>query len=118
MYLFYNPFKSERDIRMRKELTEKIKKAVLELEPSAEIILYGSRARNDYREYSDWDFLILVDGPVDNNRADRIRRALFEIELDTDQVISSIIRNRNEWNSTRYSVVPLRINIDQEGIRL
>lgn len=103
---------------MRKELTEKIKNVVLELEPSAEIILYGSRVRSDYREYSDWDFLILVDGPVDNYRADQIRRALFEIELDTDQVISSIIRNRNEWNSKRYSVVPLRINIDQEGVRL
>jgi uncharacterized protein len=118
MYLFYNPFQSGRDNRMRKELTEKIKRAVLELEPSAEIILYGSRARNDYREYSDWDFLVLVDGPVDNNRADQIRRALFEIELDTDQVISSIIRDRNEWNSMRYSVVPLRINIEQEGIHL
>jgi predicted nucleotidyltransferase len=103
---------------MKEELTERIKKAVLELEPSAEIILYGSRARSDYREYSDWDFLVLVEGRVNNDRADRIRRTLFEIELDTDQVISSIIRDRQEWNSPRYSVVPLRINIEQEGIRL
>ena len=103
---------------MKEELTERIKKAVLELEPSAEIILYGSRARNDYSEYSDWDFLVLVEGRVNNDRTDRIRRTLFEIELDTDQVISSIIRDRQEWNSPRYSVVPLRINIEQEGIRL
>jgi predicted nucleotidyltransferase len=103
---------------MKKKLTERIKKTILGLEPSAEIILYGSRARDDYREYSDWDFLILVDGRVDNDRADRIRRALFEIELDTDQIISSIVRDRQEWNSPRYSVVPLRMNIEQEGIRL
>jgi uncharacterized protein len=103
---------------MKKDLTERIKKTIMELEPSAEIILYGSRARRDYREYSDWDFLILVDGRVDSDRADRVRRALFEIELDTDQVISSIIRDRQEWNSPKYSVAPLRMNIEQEGIRL
>ncbi len=99
-------------------LAKKVKETVLLLEPSAEVILYGSRARNDFREYSDWDFLILVDGAVDVARTDRIRRALFELELETDQVISSIIRNRNEWNSPRYSVVPLRRNVEREGVRV
>lgn len=103
---------------MNEKLIKRIKAAVLSLEPSAEVILYGSRARDDYRDYSDWDFLVLVDGPVDNSRTDRIRRALYEIELDTDQVISSIVRSRQEWNSSKYSVVPLRKNIEQEGIRL
>lgn len=73
---------------MIKGLTERIKKVVLGLEPSAEIILYGSRARNDYREYSDWDFLFLVDGRVENDRTDRIRCALFEIELSENALVS------------------------------
>jgi uncharacterized protein len=90
----------------------------LNIEPSAEVILYGSRAREDYREYSDWDFLVLLDGPVNSARTDRIRCALFEIEVDTDQILSSIMRNRKEWNSPKYSVVPLRKNIEQEGVRL
>ncbi len=103
---------------MREEIPEKVKEAVLNLEPSAEVILYGSRARNDYRENSDRDFLILVDGNVDTARTDRIRHALFEIELDTDQIISSIVRSRQDWNSPRYSVVPLRKNVEREGIRI
>jgi len=103
---------------MREEILKKVKEAVLNLEPSAEVILYGSRARNDFREYSDWDFLILVDGKVDTTRTDRIRHALFEIELDADQVISSIVRSRQDWNSPRYSVVPLRKNVEREGIRI
>jgi len=103
---------------MNEEIIKRVKDAILNLEPSAEVILYGSRARNDYREYSDWDFLVLVDGPVDTARTDRIRRSLFEIELDADQIISSIIRSRQEWNSPRYSVVPLLKNIELEGIRL
>ena len=101
---------------MKDTLSIKVKEAVVKLEPSAEVILYGSRARNDFREYSDWDFLILVDGPVDTARTDRIRRVLFEIELDTDQIISSIIRSRQDWNSPRYSVVPLHKNVEREGI--
>lgn len=103
---------------MKDILLLKIKTSILAIEPSAEIILYGSRARKDYREYSDWDFLILVDGEVDTTRTDLIRSALFDIELDTGQVINSIIRSRQEWNSPKYSVVPLYKNIEREGIHI
>jgi predicted nucleotidyltransferase len=103
---------------MRNVILSKVKEAVLRLEPSAEVILYGSRARDDFREYSDWDFLVLVDGLVDTARTDRIRRVLFDIELDTDQIISSIIRSRQDWNSPRYSVVPLHKNVEREGIHI
>lgn len=103
---------------MRKELLKKVKKAVLNLEPSAEVILYGSRARQDFREYSDWDFLILVDGEVNMERTDRIRSALFEVELDAGQVISSIVRCRKDWNSAKYAVVPLHRNVEREGMRI
>ena len=103
---------------MREEILRKVKEVILKLEPSAEVILYGSRARDDYREYSDWDFLILLDGKIDTKRTDRIRYALYEIELDTDQIISSIVRSRQEWNSPRYSVVPLRRNVEREGIHI
>ena len=103
---------------MQKEILSKVKEAVMKLEPSVEVILYGSRSRDDYRDYSDWDFLILVDGKVDTKRTDAIRNALYEIELNTDQIISSIVRSRQEWNSPKYSVVPLRRNVEREGIRI
>ena len=103
---------------MKSVLLEKVKTAVLQIELSAEIILYGSRAREDFHEGSDWDFLILVEGSVDCAREDRIRRVLYEIELDMDQIISSIIRSRQDWNSPRYSVVPLHKNIEREGISI
>ncbi len=103
---------------MREEILKKVKEAVLKLEPSAEVILYGSRARNDFREYSDWDFLILVDGEVDTARTDRIRHALYEIEWDTGEVIISIVRSRKDWNSPKYSVIPLHTTIESEGIHI
>ncbi len=103
---------------MKDVILEKVKEAVLKLEPSAEVILYGSRARNDFREYSDWDFLILVDGAVDTSRTDRIRSALYDIELDTGEIISSIVRSRHEWNGPKYRFAPLHSNIEREGILL
>lgn len=103
---------------MKDVLLKKIKEAVLKLEPSAEVILYGSRARNDFREYSDWDFMVLVDGPVDAARTDRIRAVLYDIELDTGEIISSIVRSRQEWNGPKYRFAPLHSNIDKEGVLL
>jgi len=42
-------------------LLQRIKELVCAIEPTAQIFLYGSRARNDARPDSDWDILILVD---------------------------------------------------------
>ena len=44
----------------RDGLIEQVKKAVNEIEPDAEIILYGSRSRGDSTTESDWDLLILI----------------------------------------------------------
>ncbi len=49
--LFYSA--EDEEIDMKSALLDKVKDAVKQIEPSAEIILYGSRARNDFREYSD-----------------------------------------------------------------
>jgi len=100
------------------ELIEKIRQAVREVEPEAEIILYGSRSRGDAISESDWDFLILVDGPMSDERTDRIRHRLYEIEWESGEILSTIVRNREEWNSDLYQTVPFHRRVQQEGIRL
>ena len=100
------------------ELIDQIRHAILEVEPKAEIILYGSRSRGDARSESDWDFLILVDGPIDDQRTDRIRHMLYEIEWESGEVISSIVRDREEWNSDLYQAMPFHQRVQQEGMRL
>lgn len=102
----------------REGLLEQVKRAVCEVEPGAEVILYGSRARKDCRAQSDWDFLILVDGTLDDARVDRIRHRLYEIEWDCDQVLSSVVRSKEEWNSPRYKSMPFHQNVAGEGILL
>jgi predicted nucleotidyltransferase len=107
-----------RDQMNREELLEEVKRAIREVEPGAQIIIYGSRARDDSHEHSDWDFLILVDGPVDDKRIDKIRHRLYEIEWQYDEVLCSIIRSREEWNSPLCRNMPFYQNVDAEGIVL
>jgi len=102
----------------REALLGQVKRAVCEVEPGAEVILYGSRARKDCGAESDWDFLILVDGDMDDERVDRIRHRLYEIEWDCDQILCSVVRSRKEWNSPRYESMPFHQSVAAEGILL
>jgi len=101
-----------------KGLLKKVQKTIHSVVPGAEIILYGSRARGDASSVSDWDFLILVDQPLDQNIITRIRDRVYDLELETDTVLSSIIRSREEWYSPRYSVLPFKRVVEQEGVSL
>ena len=102
----------------RDELLKQIRQTVREVEPDAEIILYGSRSRGDAVLESDWDLLILVDGHLNDERTDQIRHRLYEVEWESGEVISSIVRNRKEWNSDLYQAMPFYKRVSQEGIRL
>lgn len=102
----------------RETLIKEIKQAIREVEPEAEIILYGSRSRGDADSESDWDLLVLLDGPVKDERIDRVRHRLYEVEWESDEVISSIVRNRDQWNSSLYRTMPFHQRVREEGIRL
>jgi predicted nucleotidyltransferase len=99
-------------------LLRQVKHAILEMEPEAEIILYGSRAREDAGSESDWDFLVLVDGPVNDARVDAIRHRLYEIEWACGEVLCSVVRSRQEWDSPRYQALPFRQTVTREGMVL
>ena len=103
---------------IQKDLLKQVKNAVQEIEADAEILLYGSRARGDSIDQSDWDFLILLEGKVNDKRTDQIRHRLYEIEWETGEVISSIIREKKEWNSRLYRSMPIHKVIEREGIVL
>ena len=102
----------------RELLLKQIKQAVLELKPDAEVILYGSRSRGDEDAESDWDILVLVDGPVDDVRTDAICHRLYEIEWKTNEVLCALVRNRREWSSPLYQAMPFHRNVEREGLRL
>jgi len=102
----------------QEELLQRVKQTIREVEPGAEIILYGSRARQEAGSESDWDFLVLVDDPMSESRADVIRHRLYEIEWESGEVLCAIVRSRKEWQSPRYRAMPFRQNVEREGVTL
>ena len=99
-------------------LLKQVRQEIVSLVPGAEVILYGSRGRGDADHLSDWDFLILVDQPLDKNTITEIRDRLYDLEVETSTVLSSIIRTREEWNSPQYSVLPFKRAVEQQGVLL
>lgn len=100
------------------QLLHAVKEAVHSFEPDAEIILFGSRARGDVRPESDWDFLLLLTGSVDDTRKDRIRHALYEVEWERETVISALIISASEWTAAPYRSAPIFKRIAEEGVRV
>jgi hypothetical protein len=103
---------------MKQSLPDTVKRIARMAEPSAELFLYGSRRQADSGEASSWDFLILVDGPVDSARADRIRHLLYETASESGEEITVVVKDRQDWNSPKHRNIPLYERIRREGISL
>ena len=115
------------------ELKEKIK----EKYPDAEIILYGSKARGDYNEYSDIDLMIII---KDNNQinkgisfeeleklyflpvAKKVKNEILDILTDIQVKycvsIDFQVKNKSYIETNLAEVVPLYRNIRKEGVGL
>jgi predicted nucleotidyltransferase len=98
-------------------ILSKIRTLVKEIDPSADVILYGSRARKEEHLDSDWDLLILVDSPSDLDYERIFRHKLYDLELELGEAFSVTVHNKNDWKS-RYWMTPLYKNITREGVRI
>jgi predicted nucleotidyltransferase len=99
-------------------LLERIRHTLHNIEPTARIILYGSRARGDAHPDSDWDLLILLDGPVDPHRTAAMHHQLYQLEVATDTVLSALVLSKEEWDSPLSRAMPFHTNIVREGLEL
>jgi uncharacterized protein len=101
----------------KSSILSRIRDLVKEIDPTSEVILYGSRARGEEHPDSDWDILILVDTKADLDYERIFRHKLYDIELELGEAFSVTVHNKNEWKS-RYWMTPLYQNISREGIRI
>lgn len=98
------------------EFLQAVKRSVQEIDPQAEVWLFGSRARGDARPDSDWDFLVLTEKQVDRPFKYSIWDQLNELELSAERVISTRVWNNRYWSDM--VVTDLYQNIQEDGRRL
>ncbi|MCR5850780.1 MAG: nucleotidyltransferase domain-containing protein [Bacteroidaceae bacterium] len=93
------------------------KKAKAVTPEGSEIILFGSHARGDAHEGSDWDILVLLDknrvSPAD---IDEVAFPLRELGWDIGETINTVLYTKSEWKHDVAS--PFCENVKREGIYL
>ncbi|MGE5343172.1 MAG: nucleotidyltransferase domain-containing protein [Candidatus Omnitrophota bacterium] len=81
-----------------------------------EMILFGSYARGDFREGSDIDIVLLLDGLTDDySEREKYFPFICRLSLEYDTVISVIPFDYQEFNHKR---TPLILNVQREGVHL
>ncbi|MCQ2253510.1 MAG: nucleotidyltransferase domain-containing protein [Bacteroidales bacterium] len=84
----------------------------------SEAILFGSRARGDYREDSDWDILILLDKDKINRLVDEdITYSLREFGWEINEQINPILFTKKDWENSKHNSL-FYYNVMNEGITL
>ncbi|MBP3260095.1 MAG: nucleotidyltransferase domain-containing protein [Prevotella sp.] len=81
------------------------------------LYLYGSRARGDYHEDSDWDLLLLLDKPKrELNDFDKYAYPIMEQGFDLWQYISVHTYTKDEWYNTPHSLFYYNVEHDKQLI--
>ena len=86
------------------------------LPPNSSLYLYGSRARGDANEESDWDLLILLDKPNLIAGDYDITYPFRELGWQLGEEISPHIYTKKQWNE--WDFLPFRKNVEQDKIIL
>lgn len=100
------------------EIISLIKSWIKSKDSNAELILFGSRARDQFHSESDWDLLILLDQTkVGEETKKEFREGLYDIELEIGEPISVFVFSKSVWQN-KYKSTPLFQHIKREGIHL
>lgn len=101
----------------RDKVLDLIRTTVRATEPDAQIILYGSRARGDNREDSDWDVIVILNKPpMPHYQRSEIACDLWDKGFDIGEEINAFVYTIDQWNSAPPSL--FKYNIREDGIQL
>ena len=97
---------------------EKIKALAQQVAPKGSlVIMFGSRARGDAKQDSDWDILIVLPKKsLVQADYDEVSYPLVELGWELNEQINPIKKKKNEWEAN--SITPFYDNVQREGIKL
>ncbi len=84
--------------------------------PVEEVLLFGSKTRNEADPESDIDLLVLTTRPISWPERKALVAELYEVELANDVVLSPFIIPTSEWYKGSLSVLPIHEEVLRDGI--
>ncbi len=96
-------------------ILKEIKQSVISIDETAEVILFGSRARGDHHEESDWDVLVLVDR-YNWKLKNRFIDKLFEVQIKEGIGISVMVKGKEYWKMIEETL--LHEEVEKDGLIL
>ena len=99
-----------------RQILSSVKNIVHSFQPSASLYLYGSAARSERSQESDYDILVLTDNNLSTKEEDEIIDAVYDLELNCGVVISLIFYTKAEWQNPAFSYHPFHQNVEKEAI--
>jgi len=101
----------------RTEVINSIKKVAHDTLPkNSTLLLYGSRARGDNREDSDWDLLVLLDKPKLEARDYGVVYPLRALGWEIGEELNPTLYTKAQWDSWAY--LPYYKNVEKDKIVL
>ena len=101
-----------------KAMRQRIKQNVHEVDPQAEVWLYGSRARETAREDSDWDVLVLSPQPsLSTADESRFVDHMCDLIVETGEVIQLFAYGKDDWHRN-HSITPFYKSVQLDAVRL
>jgi len=102
---------------MNRQIFEEIQTLKRQLLPNERVILFGSQARGDAREDSDWDLLVVINSDS-TNLDDEIRYSypfaklgwIYDIDLNV------LLYSKNDWEKRNFT--PFYKNVLKDGIEI
>ncbi len=88
------------------------------LPKDAKVILFGSRARGDQSEKSDWDLLVLLNrkGSVSIGDLGKLSYPFYDLAAELDIDINPVIYTCGDWEKRQ--ITPFYRNVVTEGVHL
>lgn len=93
-----------------------LKKSVLAQYPGSVFILFGSKARGDFRVGSDIDILILSSGALGWRDIDNIISIVYEINLLHQTLFTVHTAEKKDWDNSAWNTLPLKESVENDGI--
>ena len=101
-----------------KKIIEKFKSLLLEKLDVNRVVVFGSRARGNPKEYSDMDVLVVLNKITSESDLEYVSECSWEAGFEDGIVIIPIVYTREIWENSPERSSLLSLAIEKEGVQI